>query len=123
MQHAGFDSKVYGYQNSDVEDKSTGWVRSKHRASSFCDEDQTRGLVDGALLLHRKLLFGTFPNRDTLVSTSGDPLNPSFNFRPWLAYAPWLVVVAGIGWFLNRRSKLMKIRQSELNESTPEDAT
>lgn len=35
MQHAGLDSKVYGYQNSHVEDLSTGLIRSKYRESQF----------------------------------------------------------------------------------------
>ena len=36
MQHAGLDSKVGAYRNSDVEDRATGLVRSAQQASSFC---------------------------------------------------------------------------------------
>lgn len=123
MQHAGLDSKVYGYENSHVEDKSTGLIRSKYRASRFCDVDKSAGLIDGNLLLHRKIFRGELPNTDTTFAFSGDPIRPSLNFRPWLSYTPWLIVLAAVGWFFNRRSKLKQMRESKLAESNEEIAT
>ena len=113
VQHAGLDSRVHGYQNSDVEDKSTGLIRSKYRASHFCDIHKSMGLIDGDLLLHRKIIRGQLPNKDTTFAFSGDPNRRSLNLRPWLSYSPWLVVLAATGWFFNRRSKLKKRRESK----------
>ena len=123
MQHAGLDSSVYGYENSHVEDKSTGLIRSKYRASNFCDVDKSAGLIDGNLLIHRKIIRGELPNTDTIFAFSGDPVRPSLNLRPWLSYTPWLIVLAAIGWFFNRRSKLRKIRESKLAKPNDENAT
>lgn len=123
MQHAGFDSRVYAYQNSYIEDKSTGLIRSKHQASHFCNVDQTAGLVDRNLLVHRKFLGGELPNTDTVIKVSGDPARPTFNFRRWLSYAPWLVMVAAIGWLFNRRSKMKANRKSKSENSADTIAT
>ena len=110
MQHAGLDSQVYAYQNSNVEDEATELIRSKYRASHFCDIEKACGLVDGNLLLHRKMVYGKLPNTDTVILPKGDALNRSLNFRPMLRYTPWLVVLGAIAWFFNRRSKLKKNR-------------
>ncbi len=120
MQHAGLDSKVHGYKNSNVEDKSTGLVRSKYKASGFCKLDKSAGLIDGKLFLHRKVLRGNLPNQDMTFAFAGDPLKPSFNFRLYMPYIPWLVLFAGIGWFFNRRSKIKKMRDSKSNPSGTE---
>ena len=117
MQHAGLDSIAYGYQNSDVEDRSTGLVRSKHKASQFSDVDRAAGLLDGNLLLHRKIVRGKFPNVDTFFRPPGDPLKPSFNYRQLMPYTPWLLAIAAVGWFFNRRSKIKRLRESKLRES------
>jgi hypothetical protein len=113
MQHAGLDSKVYGYENSHVEDRSTGLIRSKYAASHFCNLDKTKGIIDGNLLVHRKIMRGNLTNSDTIFAIAGDPLKPSINLRPWLAFTPWLIILAGIGWFFNRRAKLKKIRETK----------
>ena len=113
MQHAGLDSRVYGYENSHVEDQSTGLIRSKYAASHFCSLDKSARLIDGNLLVHRKIVRGNLPNSDTTFAFAGDPLRPSFNPRPWLSYAPWLIVLASLGWFFNRRSRIRRLRESE----------
>ena len=122
MQHAGLDSRVSGYQNSEVEDESTGLIRSKYPASRFCDVDKAQGLIDGNLLLHRKIVRGELPNTDTIISPQGDPLTPSFNFRSMLPYAPWLVALGAIGWIFNRRSKLKKRKQDSAQSSENNEA-
>lgn len=122
LQHAGFDSRVYGYQNSHIRDKSTGLMRSKYVAKHFCDIDRSRGVVDADLLIHRKIIRGVNPNRDTEIATSGHPANPSINLRPLLSYAPWLFIGAAITWFFARRSKLRAMKTSALkNSESPED--
>lgn len=108
LQHAGLDSKAYGYQNAHIEDKSTGFIRSKYPASQFCRVDQSAGLIAGDLLIHRKIVQGNIPNKDTVFTLTGDPLQPSFNYRPWLNAAPWFLALATVAWFFHRRSKLKK---------------
>ena len=117
LQHAGLDSKVGNYKNSDVEDRATRLVRSKHQTSNFATIEKSEGLLDGNLLLHKKIMQGKLPNTDTAFSVSGDPLRPSFNFQPWSRYAPWLVGLAAVGWFFNRRSKLKTIREAEKTQA------
>ena len=117
MQHAGLDSKVQGYRNSNIEDKSTGLVRSKHAASQFCNVDAAPGMIEADLLVHRKILRGELPNTDTAISPLGDPVTPSFNFRKiFYSYVPLAVALGTIGWFFNRRSKL-KNRKAEFDTS------
>lgn len=123
MQHAGLDSKVYAYENSHVEDQSTGLIRSKYAASHFCNLDKTAGIIDGNLLVHRKIMRGNLINSDTIFAIAGDPFNPSLNLRPWLSFTPWLIVLAGIGWFFNRRAKLKKLRETKPAQYDSEDAT
>ena len=106
LQHAGFDSRAYGYQNSDVADKSTGLVRSKYVAKHFCDMNRSNGVVDGDLLVHRKTIRGVLPNRDTLILTKGDPERTSINFRPILSYSPWIAIGAVVAWFFARRARI-----------------
>ncbi|WP_146599950.1 hypothetical protein [Novipirellula aureliae] len=123
MQHAGLDSKVYAYENSYVEDQSTGLIRSKYVASHFCNLDKTAEIIDENLLVHRKIMRGNLINSDTIFAIAGDPLNPSLNFRPWLSFTPWLIVLAGIGWFFNRRAKLKKLRETKPAQYDSEGAT
>jgi hypothetical protein len=116
LQHAGFDSRVYGYQNSNVVDKSTNLVRSKYVANQFCDVDASSGIVDGDLLVHRRIIRGNHDNRDTEISTSGDPEIPTLNLRPWFSYTPWIVFVGAVSWFFARRHR---IRRQKLAEQNP----
>lgn len=116
MQHAGLDSKVHGYENSHVYDKSTGLIRSKYAANRFCKIDKSAGLINGDLLVHRRIMKGRLPNTDTIFTIVGDPLKLSLNLKPWLSYAPWLIVLASLTWFFNRRSRIKRLRESK---STP----
>jgi len=118
LQHAGFDSQVYGYQNSDVADKATGLIRSKYVASRFSNVGRANGVVDANLLVHRKIIQGRHPNRDTFITTSGDPANPTLNLRPWLSYSPWLIVVGALTWFLARRARI-KGKKTATTNSPP----
>ena len=122
MQHAGLDSTAYGYKNSDVEDRSTGLIRSKYRASRRCSIGRSKGLLESELLLHRKIIRGQRTNCDTVISPPGDPMKTSLNFRPLMAYSPWLIPLAAIGWFFNRRSKIKRMTQSKFPESDSEIA-
>ena len=112
LQHAGFDSKVYGYENSDVADKSTGLIRSKFTAEHFCKVDKANGIVLSDLLVHRTLIRGNRENRDTQFPTSGDPAVPSLNLRPWFSFTPWLILFAAVSWFFVRRNRVKREKQT-----------
>lgn len=107
VQHAGFDSQVYGYQNADVPDSETGLVRSKYTAKSFCETEKTKGIVAPDLLVHRREIRGSQANRDVLLEAAGDPLKATLNLRFLRAYTPWFVIGVTVAWFMARRSRLM----------------
>ncbi len=106
MQHAGFDSRVYAYQNWDIPDRSTGLIRSQDVAREFCDVERANGVVAGDLLVHRRFIVGRHPNRDTNFVALGDPVRPTLNLRPLLSYAPWAILGTAVAWFLARRARL-----------------
>ena len=112
LQHAGMDSRVYGYENSDVEDKSTGLVRSLQVAKQFCDPEASRGIIDGNLLVHRRRIHGDHPNRDTEIQTFGDPTIVTFNFRCLLPYAPWIVFASLFAWIFVRRNRIRRLKNA-----------
>ena len=116
LQHAGFDSRVYGYQNSHVADKSTGLMRSKRIASHFCDMERSKGVIHPDLLVHRRIIRGIHPNRDTEIRTHGDPARPTLNLRPLLSYSPLFFVGAVVAWFIARRTRMMKVNKTSASE-------
>jgi hypothetical protein len=106
MQHAGLDSQVFGYRNSDVCDLATGLIRSENEAKHFCKLDHAKEMIDGELLVHRQFIRGRAPNQDTEFVVSGDPEKRSMNLRPVLTYAPWMLIPAAMGWFFWRRGRV-----------------
>ncbi|MCU0871399.1 MAG: hypothetical protein MUE50_03560 [Pirellulaceae bacterium] len=121
LQHAGFDSQVYAYDNSYTVDKSTGLIRSKYVAERFCDLVRSHGIVDGNLLVHRQILRGKKPNRDTIIATTGHPTRPTLNLRPWLSYSPWLLVGGAIAWFLARRARIKRTKDADASSESRSD--
>ena len=99
LQHAGFDSRVFAYENWNVPDKSTGLVRSQQVAEHFCNIMKTQGLVDGDLLVHKLEIRGDHPNRDTEITTFGDPTRPTLNLRFFWSYTRWLLISGAVFWF------------------------
>src|SRR5207248_2335510 len=96
----------YAYQDYHIPDESTGLIRSKYVAKHFCDIAKSKGIVDGNLLVHRRIIGGEHPNRDTEITTFGDPTRATFNLRPLWSYMPWLAVAAAVTWFFARRAKI-----------------
>ena len=121
LQHAGLDSRVYGYQNSDVPDKSTGLMRSKYGAREFCDIERAKGVIDGNLLVHRQIIRGVYSNLDAIIATVGDPTTPTLNLRPLLAYTPWLVLIGGVTWFFARRARIKRMKSATAANSQAAD--
>lgn len=108
LQHAGFDSRVYGYKDHDLPDQATGLIRSKYVAKDFCDMAKAGEIVHPDLLVHRQLISGLAPNNDTRIATLGHPTRRSLNLRYWLPFAPWILGAGVIAWFLGRRARLRK---------------
>ncbi|ADB19398.1 hypothetical protein Psta_4757 [Pirellula staleyi DSM 6068] len=106
LQHAGLDSVVDAYRGDAHVDPTTGLVRSQENASQFCRIDQTAGLVDGNLLVHRRDLRGKHPNQDTIIAVVGHPTQKTFNFKSLWSYVPWVIFLSAMGWLFARRSKL-----------------
>ncbi|TWT31895.1 hypothetical protein [Blastopirellula retiformator] len=113
LQHAGFDSRVYGYQNSDVPDQATGLIRSKYVAGDFCDPAKGSKVIDPDLLVHRRLISGMAPNDDVRIATSGHPTRRSMNLRDWLPLAPWALGAVACAWFFSRRARIRKAAAAE----------
>ena len=115
MQHAGLDSKVNRYVNYDVADESTGYIRSQEVASEFCKIAMTKQIVEPSLLVHKHIVRGDKPNRDIEILVDGDPLTPSGNLGPYLAYLPWLIAIGSIGWFFRRRNRVRQLQEPDAN--------
>ena len=64
LQHPELDKAAGDYQGHKLWDLSTAWVRSKGTAENYVDLDRAANLVDGNLLLHRKILKGKYANED-----------------------------------------------------------
>jgi hypothetical protein len=114
MQHAGLDSRVRGYMSGDMPDPVTKLIRSKQTASLFSRIEATHGIVLGNLLVHRKIVRGNQPNNDIEFEPHGDPIIPTFNFRPWAAWLPWLLVLGGLSYFFARRERMRRAESQQL---------
>jgi hypothetical protein len=77
-------------------------------------------VVDGNLLVHRKIIKGHCPNKDTIIATVGDPIKPTLNLRPLYSYAPWLWGGAALAWFFVRRAKIKRMKATSA-ASTPDE--
>ena len=116
LQHAGFDSQVYGYRNNDFEDTATRWIRSKYTADCFCRCADTDGLVKQNLLVHRKLIVGKHTNQDTVVELFGDSQTPELNLRPLLNSVinlPWWFFSCAVIWIFLRRDRVKRDAQTK----------
>lgn len=116
-QHAAYDGKVGKYKASP--DRATSLQRSKSEAKHYVEVEKTQGIVASDLLVHRKVMDGTFRNEDIVLSAAGDPLqlsqavqNPGrFNGLATMSAAA-LAVAAPVAWVINRRMT----RQGERSE-------
>jgi hypothetical protein len=117
-QDVTFDRRAGKYDGPDAVDAKTGFVRSKEKVATFADAGRSSGLLDGDLLVHKKTLRGTLPNRDTTFDLralaadaasapsgacsrcdvgGGAPLSGA-----WL---PVTATLAGLGWIIRRRDE------------------
>lgn len=121
LQHAGFDSRAYEYQNYDVIDAATRLIRSSDVAATFCDVARAKQVVEGRLLVHYLPIDGPRPNQDTVVATTGDPEIKTYNWRRWRAWSPVALTAAAIWWIVRRRVRRMSAVEDAGEDSTDDD--
>lgn len=115
MQHAGFDSVVGHYDVEERSDRETGLVRSTTVASELATPQQSRGLLQPDLLIHRTTAVGRLPNQDITIGAKGDPEVPTRRpslYRGPLGFSLWTWVTlpsslagAFFAWVLWRRHR------------------
>lgn len=106
LQDAAFDERAGGYTRAT--DPETQFVRSKEPAVRFVKFDRAQGIVDGELLVHRRLLHGQLSNKDFIVTTAmGDPRQTVFPHFGMRTLAP-LVALLPLGWIIHRRNQLTR---------------
>lgn len=112
LQHAGFDSVVSSYVEPFTTDRATGFVRSKEAANKFSNVSGSQGILEPNLLLHRMDLDGLLPNEDYEFAIKGDPVTPRMNLRPLFRAIPWGIGLAAFAWFIRRRIRIRRVRES-----------
>lgn len=111
LQDQRFDGLAGPYRGPWDVDARTGFVRSHDVAAKFCRAEDTRGLVQPDLLVHRFRLQGTLPNRDTIQLVSG--VLPGRMASPqsgrWMDWRVGTGVLGamGLAWLIRRRNRLM----------------
>ena len=120
IQSAALDARTGDYEGPEVVDEKTGFVRSQGPARAFVETeraDESRGLVDPELLVHRRTLQGTLPNRDTFVDLKKIAASPRGCSRCSTpggslgdAAVPLGLTMAGLGWVIDRRRRLRGTR-------------
>ncbi len=117
LQHQRFDESSGEYHNK--ADGLTGYVRSKWTAGEFMPSELPNGIVDPALLVHRRKMRGVLANRDVVA----EPLklkSRSSGFLPMLPFiGTGVAALAGLGWFFKRRNQVrMAEQQNKTDDST-----
>lgn len=112
LQHPDFDRVVGEYGGPRQRDWSTGWVRSKDNAQTFCQCQKTVGMVAPDQLVHRLEIQGLQPNQDIIrpVSFQAQLFQQSRPHTP-VGYQPWplftaLLGLVGLLWFFRRRERV-----------------
>jgi hypothetical protein len=118
LQDPAFDSAVGAYQGPREVQRSTGFVRSQSKANQFCKIQQTKGIVESELLVHRLAKTGILPNVDFVKDVSAQAIRtwpPVASRAKWPNYLglPSVACVTGIGWIIRRRMQLAKRNQQE----------
>lgn len=114
-QDAAFDKAADKYLGPRGTNPRTGLVRSKGPAKNFTKTGLAEGFVEGNQLVHRMQVRGKHANTDImktitreLVSRS-DWQSPARRLWP---FGPGLLALAGLGWFIRRRSRVMRDRMN-----------
>lgn len=110
LQDAAYDAVVGEYEDSDVPDDATGFVRSDRPAAGFAAPDRSEGILLPDLLVHRRELRGAHPNADQLAGLPQASI-VSPRMRRWGVRGGALILGAvGVGLVVARRRKLARYR-------------
>lgn len=115
VQDARFDRAAGSYDDHDTVDRATQLVRSDRAVGAFADAERAKGVLDPHLLVHRRDMRGTFPNRDVLLGLSQASIAPSAAARAssWgLRMGPAVVGISALAWVIARRNKLRGKRKA-----------
>ncbi len=108
FQHHAYDLAA-GTRYTSTPNYATKWVRSKSKAADFVIVGKALGLVDGELLVHCKSMIGNFANKDVILKGDIPARAGALNLVLPGALCSMAALVP-IGWFLNRRNKLMRAK-------------
>lgn len=98
---------------TELPDAATQWTRSQQPASKTVKIAKSHDVVDGDLLVHRKIIQGNWRNQDVFVSTSiraGKALSSTHNGLqiPSVVSIGAATGALSLAWFIRRRNLLRK---------------
>ncbi len=112
-QDSEFDKAAVKYLGPKGTNSRTGLVRSKGAARDFMKIGLSQGFVEGNQLVHRMEVRGRHANTDFTKKISADLVSMSDWSDPvrrlW-PFGPGLLALAGLGWFIRRRARVMTDR-------------
>jgi hypothetical protein len=108
-QHSGYD-RIAGAHTGRV-DAATDLTRSKWNASNRVNVAKAKGLIDGNLLVHRRILKGDLPNQDVWLAARGQSTKSTFGFAPAVPAAIASLMLP-VNWLIRRRNRLQQRTQS-----------
>jgi hypothetical protein len=106
LQDPSFDSAVDDYQDRDIVDQATGFVRSEQPAIKFTSPHKAMNILVPEQLIHRRRLLGTLPNDDLLVPFAQASIVPPRARRWGFNTGAALIGAAGLSWIIARRRNL-----------------
>ncbi len=112
-QDAVFDKADGKYLGPTGTNSRTGLVRSKGPAKEFVNIGLAKGFVESNLLVHRMKVRGRHANTDIMKTISPDLVSQSDWTKPTrrlMAFGPGILALAGLGWFIRRRKRVMSGR-------------
>jgi hypothetical protein len=111
LQSQRFDALVSSYEGPEHVDGRTKMVRSKDKVSAFSNIALSKGLLDPNLLVHRVLLSGRLPNRDTVFDLALGNMGAGCNRCHTGAsdggtLSSAMVPLGALAWIIARRKQL-----------------
>lgn len=115
LQDKRLDDAAGDYQNRDILDPQTGFVRSHDPVELHSDIPAAQGVLEPGLLVHHRAFAGRLRNEDMIFDLA--TVRPAGRYFRWNAWAPWLglgaplaVGAAATTWFFARRQRLKSRR-------------
>ncbi|MCA9139358.1 MAG: hypothetical protein KDB00_21435 [Planctomycetales bacterium] len=101
LQHPELDADVGAATG--IPDPRRRLIRSTDIASTFVDVEKAKGIVDGNLLVHKKLLKGNLANKDVWIAAKSDSSTKKYGSLKTLLP---LGILAPVTWIIRRRQLL-----------------